>query len=239
MIDYLPYDEACAVVRKCKIKSRLQFRNFNKGRSSATRIPSSPNEIYKEWVSWGDFLGTGSHSNTFNKKIVPYDEAKKIINDEIQQHFKINDRSSYIQFTQSDLYLKKYASILPVAPKQVYTYHKSWVSWDDFLMITYNNAISYSKLKIFFRTYHVTDFDTLNDFMVNTLPGLEGVCIPRDIETHYKSKNDWVSWDDLFGTKNDIVIHESEIENTKTIEERLTNIENILLEIRSILLSKK
>ena len=228
MKDFLSYTEACEVVRKCKITTRLEFRKFNKGKSIATKIPACPNNIYKEWTNWGDFLGTGSKSNTYNKKIVSYDEAKIIINTEISSIYQMNKGEDYRKFVKTDLYNEKYKTILPVAPDSVYKYHKSWISWNDFLMITFNSAISYSELKELFLSYNVHDFDAVNHFIINVVPSI-GVVIPRDIETHYKSKNDWVSWDDLL--KHDDPRSNDISEKIKVIEDAISTIKMTLKDI--------
>ena len=61
---FLSYEYAKKYVQTLTIKSSQQWRIYNKA-LLPPGIPKSPEQAYKsrgEWVSWGDFLGTGTIS---------------------------------------------------------------------------------------------------------------------------------------------------------------------------------
>ena len=52
-----PFDQVRAFVRALELKSLTAWRAWcNSGRRPAD-IPSNPNKVYAEWVSWSDCLG--------------------------------------------------------------------------------------------------------------------------------------------------------------------------------------
>lgn len=57
-LNNLDFESARAIVRKMKLKSNLEWRNFSKTKRPKN-IPGSPDGIYKNkgWISWADFLG--------------------------------------------------------------------------------------------------------------------------------------------------------------------------------------
>jgi hypothetical protein len=68
-------------LEKLGVKSVSHFRILLKEKKVPTGIPSSPEDKYKrtgEWISWGDFLGTGTIAD--QKKIfLNYEEARNYL----------------------------------------------------------------------------------------------------------------------------------------------------------------
>jgi hypothetical protein len=77
----LSYEEAKIIVKKLKLTDARSFKEYVKTGKLSDLIPSKPDVVYKrsgEWISWGDFLGTGVHR--FNsKKDLTYSEAKELV----------------------------------------------------------------------------------------------------------------------------------------------------------------
>lgn len=63
--NYLPWNEARDFIRGEMIPSRGKYFEWWQ-RNKPKAIPRFPYRVYKEWVSWNDFLGT---DNKFNEKI--------------------------------------------------------------------------------------------------------------------------------------------------------------------------
>jgi hypothetical protein len=57
--DYLPFEEARALVRKQRIKTIPAWRAWCKTEKRPENIPANPNYQYKEkgWIGWRDWLG--------------------------------------------------------------------------------------------------------------------------------------------------------------------------------------
>jgi len=71
---YRSFTKARTFVRRLKLKSNQEWRKYRKGELPGKKpmplyIPSNPDYFYKNkgWVSWGDWLGTGSTSTQLRK----------------------------------------------------------------------------------------------------------------------------------------------------------------------------
>ena len=55
---YINFHEARDVVRKMNLKTNKEWRRWCKNKSEQfIRIPSSPDQVYEEWIDWYDWLG--------------------------------------------------------------------------------------------------------------------------------------------------------------------------------------
>lgn len=60
-LEFLPFVEAREVVRKKKLKSQLEFKEWSKSGLMPEGVPASPQRVYaNEFISWGDWLGVFS-----------------------------------------------------------------------------------------------------------------------------------------------------------------------------------
>jgi hypothetical protein len=216
MTDFLLFEDAKSIVQKAKIKSKREFKIFNTGRSVVTRIPVNPDIYYRsQWISWTDFLNTNNPIAYIKCSFLSYDDAKNLIKNELLKKYTFINGYAYTKFTKTKEF-DEYKNLLPKDPKQYYKSNGNvWISWDDFLHISYINAITYNELKSLFKKYKITDIDSLNYFMVHISPDLN-VTIPRDIETTYMDRCEWISWDDLFGIKNIIELPSGNIVSIKS-----------------------
>jgi hypothetical protein len=118
---YLPFKEAREYVRGLHFKNQKEFRKWHKSEKPPD-IPSTPRRTYKkEWKGWGDWLGTGNIA-TFNKEILPFEEAKKIV---LEHKFK--NMEQYQKWVTT-----KKPPDIPFNPDRVYK-NKGWISWGDWL----------------------------------------------------------------------------------------------------------
>ena len=74
---YKSFQEARKFAIKIGFKGKDEWYEYWKSGKKPADIPYNPNQVYKkEWVSWGDFLGTGNISNV-DKMYIPFKEARK------------------------------------------------------------------------------------------------------------------------------------------------------------------
>jgi hypothetical protein len=82
---FINYEKLKKIVRKYKVNSISEYRNFCKNNSKLIKqleIPKYPNSTYKnkEWISWGNFLGTGRVADQFKKALFfKFSKAKKYV----------------------------------------------------------------------------------------------------------------------------------------------------------------
>ena len=123
--EYLNYTDARKIAKKLKCKSLSEYIIIGKKNKLPYGLPKYPGKrVYgKDWVSLGDFLGTGRIADQYKKDIfVKFNEAKKTI-----KKFKLNRYVDFLNLIQ----FKKKPNTIPSSP-QTY-YKKEWKGWPDFL----------------------------------------------------------------------------------------------------------
>jgi hypothetical protein len=63
-VEFLPFAEARAIVRKLKLKIQKEWFAWCKAGKRPPNIPSAPHRTYRDvgWISWPDWLGSrGEH----------------------------------------------------------------------------------------------------------------------------------------------------------------------------------
>jgi hypothetical protein len=127
------YEECKKFVRSLGIKTENQWRAWCKNNKRPINIPYSFQPAYpKEWISMGEFLGTGFIADK-NKVWKKFDEAKKIV-----QKYGFKNMDEFKKAWNSG----KISKNIPANPGQVYK-NKGWVSSGDFLG---TGNVSYVKL---------------------------------------------------------------------------------------------
>ena len=120
---YFNYEKSKKIVRKLKLKSPNDWRNFDKNILSF-KVPNRPSYYYKNsgWISWGDFLGykgKRTKENNYNN----YEDAIKYIH-----KLKLKSSSEWKSYSKSDLI----PSYIPKDPRIKYKY-SGWISMGDWL----------------------------------------------------------------------------------------------------------
>lgn len=119
---YLPYDQAREFIRSEMIPSSSRYLDWWKI-NKPSNLPSRPARVYKEWVSWNDFLGT---DNEFKTKSVTWRSLEEAT---IWAH-KLNlaSHEEWLEFVRDKTMLP---SDIPARPDLVYK--KNWQSWSHWL----------------------------------------------------------------------------------------------------------
>ena len=120
---FLPYSDACKLVIEHNITSKSQYI-----RHKFKNIPVSPDKYYKEWTTWGSFLGT--NRNQDNKLSLNY--------------ITFNDATNWLRYNLS--YIKtekewkiaikedKIPEFIPNHPELYYNRKdRGWLGWMIFL----------------------------------------------------------------------------------------------------------
>lgn len=119
--NFLTYKEARSIVRKLKLSGGAEWRKYSKLDSKQENIPSSPEKVYKNkgWISWGDWLGTGTISvKEISKKYWSYEKSKKFMHtlhlkneQQWREFFKTNNRPEGIPSNPQKVYKKEWIGI--------------------------------------------------------------------------------------------------------------------------------
>jgi len=119
-MEFLPFDEARAIVRSQGFKNKEQYVEWTKSKQKPSNIPSSPAKAYGDLYSgWGDWLGTGRVANQ-KREFLPFTESRAIVRGK-----KIKTREEWKAWINSDTFPIN----IPKEPLETYKYE--WISWGD------------------------------------------------------------------------------------------------------------
>jgi len=211
--EFLPYNKLKEKVIELGITSIFEYKKIYKKHNF---FPSSPDQTYKEWISWYEFL------NKEKIQLLSFEESKKYL-----KQFWFKSSTEYIEW-----YNNIRPNNLSANPEKLF---KEWISYSDYLgyeekIMSYGSqkvqsfldkySIKYKKEKTFpkCKNKKVLKFDF---YLVNY-----NICIEYDGEQHFKPNK-------LIGVK----IHD-EIKNKYCLDNNIIllrisyteqkNIENIL-----------
>ena len=121
---YLNYKEAKKIVHNLKFKSLSDYIKLSKNNKLPLGLPKFPSKrtYGDDWISVGDFIGTGRIADQY-KKFVSFEEAKKIV-----KKIKISSCSHYNIISKNG----KRPSMIPSNPQKEYK-NDGWKGWPDFL----------------------------------------------------------------------------------------------------------
>ena len=110
------------LVKNLGIRTQSQYHEWKRSDKSPNDIPFHPNRTYKkEWVNWGEFLGTGNVSKN-KKKFKSYEVVRTLMGE-----LNIRTQDQFNEWKRSG----KSLNDIPFRPDR--TYKKEWVSWGEFL----------------------------------------------------------------------------------------------------------
>jgi len=118
---FLPFNEARRYVQNLKIKNQIEWRNYVKSKNRPKYIPSAPWQIYVEWESFSDWLGTTRIRPT---EFLSFDEARNFVHT-----LKLQNTTQWEQWVLTD---KKPLNI-PAKPEKFYSKTMTWTNWTDWL----------------------------------------------------------------------------------------------------------
>ena len=118
---FLPFEEAKRHVQNLKIKNQKEWRNYVKSKNRPKYIPSAPWQIYVEWTSFSDWLGTKRIKPT---KFLSFEEARDFVHG-----LKIENTSQWEKWVLTD----KKPKNIPAKPEKFYAKTMAWTNWTDWL----------------------------------------------------------------------------------------------------------
>ena len=191
---WMSFDEAKALMQKVRLTSFTKFEEWKQNGNRPKDFPSNPERTYKnEWVSWGDFLGTGNIS-TKKRKWKSFDEAKAFI-----QSQGVKTRQEFIEWKKAGKRPKDF----PSNPQNIY--NNQWVGWSDFLGTENTSTrkrekrewMSFDQAKTFIQRQGIR---TSIEFQKWKKAGKRPKDFPSNPNTIYKEE--WKGWRDFLGTGN-------------------------------------
>lgn len=121
---YRPFKEALAFVHDLGLQSRTEWEVWAKSDTRSVDIPSAPRDYYqnKGWVSWGDWLGTGSIAPK-DRIYRPFEEARAFV-----RRLGLQGKDEWGAWASSDAR----PDDIPSGPSRTYR-DEGWAGWGDWL----------------------------------------------------------------------------------------------------------
>jgi hypothetical protein len=125
-----PFVEAREFAQSLKLKSSEEWQQYLMGEMPGLPpkpddVPRTPLKVYREqWVSWGDWLGTG---NVHRREWRPFAEAREFV-----RSLRLKSRTEWAEYAKGDMPgLPPKPDDVPAAPHSAY--RDEWVSMGDWL----------------------------------------------------------------------------------------------------------
>ena len=185
------FKDAKKYVHTLKLKSSADWHSYIKVNKIPDDIPRSPTNVYsKEWVGWGDFLGTGRIANKF-KKYRSFKDAKKFVHS-----LKLKGQKDWFE------YIKKNNIPKDIPRNPTGSYKNNWKSWGDFLGTgrvadKYKVFKKYSDAKKFIQTLKIKN---QNEWLKFTKSNNFPNDIPKAPHSYYKKE--WINLGEFLGNGN-------------------------------------
>ena len=173
------------------LKSQSEWRKFCTSGERPADIPSNPSDIYRnEWISWGDFLGTG-RVNFKDQEHRQFEKAKSFV-----RSLKLKSREEWLKYVTSG----QKPSDIPADPYKLYK--KEWISWGDFLGTgtiapSDRQFIPFCAARDF---VHGLKLNSMTEWIRYCKSNQRPIAIPSNPNQVYEK--DWISWGDWLGTDN-------------------------------------
>ena len=189
---WMSFQDAKTFIQSQGLQTRTEFYAWSASEERPQNFPSFPRQVYQnEWISWGDFLGTGNTAPQ-KREWMTFQNAKTFI-----QSQGITSESEFQAWKRAGKRPKNF----PSNPEK--TYKDEWTNWDDFLGTRKRNRSSNKK--------EWMSFQDAQNFIQN-----QGIQTSTEFRAWSKSgkrpKNfpsapwqvyidEWTNWNDFLGTK--------------------------------------
>ena len=180
-----PFDECKKFVRSLGVTTGSEWFKWCKKNKRPDDVPYNPDEVYKEWTTWRDFLGP------LPEKWKSFEDAR-----EFARSLKLKNPGEWNTFSKSG----KRPDDIPAGPAYTYKKQGKWVGWSDFLgtgNLTSKQLreqyYSYDDAKKYVQKLEIT---LVTKFYEWSSKGKRPIFIPARPDHFY---DEWVSWSDFFG----------------------------------------
>jgi superfamily II DNA or RNA helicase len=177
--EWIEFEKARKYVNELNLKSTPEYDAFWKSGNLPDNIPRFPRKVYKkEWVSMGDWLGTGRIADHLKEYLI-FEEAKNFV-----RKLKLKNQDEWVDYVN-----KNKVQDIPKKADQTYE-NKGWAGWKDFLGTIDNKK---------FYPYEKAREWALSNNILTKKEWKEQSLIPDffPLNPDYCSqyKDEWVSWD--------------------------------------------
>jgi hypothetical protein len=177
----LPFAVGRAYVRKLKLKTQKEWKEWNKSGQRPSTIPSNPALTYRDdgWISWPDWLG--SERVAWKSFTAGRAYARKL---------KLRNNKEWREWSKSG----QCPSNIPPAPEQVYR-DDGWVSWPDWLG---SERVAWKSFTDGWALVRGLELKGKKEWLAWSKSEQRPSDIPADPSKAYRDVG-WISWNDWLG----------------------------------------
>ncbi|OOZ55607.1 hypothetical protein BOW42_09565 [Solemya velum gill symbiont] len=186
---YRPFKEARAFAQALHLKKRKEWNDFTQSDEFPSDIPVAPDHAYKdkEWISWGDWLGTDNIASRL-RQYRSFNEARAFA-----RSLNFKSQGEWLIFSKSD----ELPPDIPATPSTVYK-DQGWIGFGDWLgtgfIATHLRTFrSFTDARAFVRGLNLK---SRAEWTVFTKSGGLPPDIPTNPSRNYKGKG-WINWGGL------------------------------------------
>ena len=184
---FKPFAEAKLFVRDLNFKNIKEYSIWSKTSDRPLDIPTTPEQVYKEWLGWGDWLGTNNIA-TQNRKYREFNKARDLV-----RGLKLSSRNEFSDWAKTQEELNE----IPLTPSHVYK--TEWISWGDWLgtgAVANSHKVfrTFNEARVYVRSLK---FQGKDDYMIWSKSAKRPNDIPSTPTQTYKTE--WISWGDWLG----------------------------------------
>jgi superfamily II DNA or RNA helicase len=183
------FAEAKDYVHSLGLQSEKEWRKYKKSGNKPADIPFDPAGVYEnEWISWGDWLGTGRIADQ-QRTFRPFEEAKDYV-----RSLGLQGEADWRKYCRSG----QKPDDIPYKPNR--TYENEWISWGDWLgtgRVASQDKVyrAFEKAKAF---VHTLKLKSRGEWERYCKSGKKPDDIPAGPSGTYEKE--WISWGDWLGT---------------------------------------
>jgi hypothetical protein len=207
MRQYRPFEEARAFARNLCLRNFTEWRKYCRGEMSdkplkPDDVPAAPGQVYKDkgWISWGDWLGTGTVA-TYFREYRPFEEARAFV-----RSLGLKSQPEWRKYCRGEIPGKPpKPDDVPAAPGQIYK-DKGWSSMGDWLgtgtVATHLRQYRpFEEARAFVRSLGLKSSADWQEYCRGEMPGKppKPADIPTNPNSTYKNKG-WFGIGDWLGT---------------------------------------
>ena len=186
---FCSFEEARKFVRDLNLKDIKEWKEWTKSEHRPPYISCNPHQLYKDkgWISWGDFLGTGTIASK-DMVFLLFEEAR-----EFARNLKLKNVKEWWEWSKSG----KRPEDIPSNTSEKYK-DKGWISWGDFLgtgNVRKKDFLAFEEAREFARNLKLKSSTEWGKWSKS---GERPENIPANPNQAYKNKG-WISWGDFLG----------------------------------------
>jgi len=186
----MPFEDCKKFVRNLGVTTGSEWFRWCKKNKKPDNIPYNPDEVYKEWTTWRNFLGP------LHVKWKSFEDARGFA-----RSLKLKNPGEWNQYSK----VGKRPEDIPAGPRDVYK--KDWIGWSDFLgtgKLTSKQLqeqyYPYEDAKKYVQKQGIKTVPKFNEW---SSQGKRPLFIPANPQKFYK---DWIDWDDFFSRDKKIIL---------------------------------